>query len=152
MRLRTLGAIVAVLCIAAFSVHGATATNAISLAIELAVNNGELEVEMKPGASQINMAGDSISDIVQGFTVGATSLVTIASGVGTYGVAMIRALWTNESHYIEFGPISIGATNFYPIITLKSAEVSAYRMHTTNAIYGHAVGASLNARITVVED
>jgi len=150
MRLRTLGAIVAVLCIAAFSVHGATATNAISVTIELDVNNGQLEVEMKPGTFLINMVGDSISDIVQEFTVGSTSIVTVASGVGTYGVTMLRSMWTNENHYIEFGPMD--TTNFYPIIELRAGEGQLLRLRGTNAVYGHAVGASLNSRNTVVED
>ena len=147
---RYIAAILCVVFLCPALASAQVATQAISLTIELNVDNGELEVDLQPGASLINMAGDSYSDIIQEFTVAATSIVDVAAGVATYGVAMFRSMWTNEDHYIEFGPIE--STNFYPVIKLKSAEVYGFRMHTTNAWYGHAVGASLNARITVVED
>ena len=126
------------------------AADEINSKIELNVSKAELDIGYKPGVTTIDMRGDSSSDIVQQFTVAATSQVTVAAGVATNGVTMFQSLWTNTSHYIQLGPTN--ATGFESIIVVRATEKWLVRLDPLEPLFGHAVGASLNLRTLVIED
>jgi len=140
------------LCALSLCGVGLWAADEIALDCSLLVSKDYLEVERKPGTIDISMAGDSISDIVQAFTVTDTNLVTIAAGVSTYGVFWFRNVTTNVDRYINIGYSPDAGTNFYPFIKLLSQEVATGRLSPNVLLYAHAVSNTVNLRTIVIED
>lgn len=126
------------------------AVNEIKADVEVIVKKGQLDVDRSPGNYNIDMSGEAISDIVQTFTTGAISQVSIAAGIASNGVAYFQNLTTNDTWYIN-----VGITNdsdFFVFLKVKASERWLLRLHPTNLISAQAVGGPVNLRTLVVED
>ena len=143
--------ILSVLVLAVLSVR---AVNEIQLTDQLNVEKGILQLQRKPGVINIDMNGDSISDIVQSIETGSTNLITVAADVGTNGVYWFRNLTTNTAFTIDIGTqrISGATTNFCAFLRLQAEELSNGRLHPTNLYYAVANGGTVNLRTIIVED
>jgi len=135
------------LCAGLLSLYAA---DEVKVTCQLDVTKGKLELERKPGRIEIDMAGDSISDIVQTITATSTDLVVVAAGVATNGVTWFRNLTTNTTWYVDIGRMD--GTSWYPFMRLAAEEVSVGRLHPTNAIYAVSTGGNVLLRTIVVED
>lgn len=126
------------------------AADEIKLDLNVRVEKDALLWEQKPGRVEVDMAGDSISDIVQTFAAGTTTAVTIASGVATEGWVWMRNVTTNATWYIEVGPTNV--TTFLPTIRLEAEEIAVFRMDPACVLFAAPHGGNVNLRTAVIED
>jgi hypothetical protein len=129
----------------------AWATDEIAIHPVLKVSKGYLIASYDSGTTLVDMGGNSVSDIVQAFSVGTTSQVTIASGVATNGWCWMRNTTTNEDRRVLVGPVD-GSTVLYPMVELRAGESAMFRLKKVLNIYGTAEGGTVNLRTVVLQD
>ena len=143
-----------VFLLASVVVNLAMAAGEIQTTLKVNVKKGLLKKDISPDRSTSDMSGNNVSDATQTFTSDSTNQVLIAASVLTNGIAVIEALWTNKSEYIDFGPGGASVTgDLWKFARLAGSEKILVRLNPTNKIYGACGSISTNtARMIVIEN